>query len=82
MEKQDPAVAVDNQEVISPSDQSSPADAHEEIRGTARNFLESEEKKPALAKRLAEAFREGVASTSPEYEKRAEVKTQIGRAHV
>ena len=74
MEKQDASVAIDSQEIKSPSDHSPAADAHDEIRSTTRNFLEPEEKKPPLAQRLADAFREGVASTKPDYDKRPEVR--------
>jgi len=74
MEKQDASVAIDSQEIKSPSDHSPAAAAHDEIRSTTRNFLEPEEKKPPLAQRLADAFREGVASTKPDYDKRPEVR--------
>ena len=74
MEKQDASVAIDSQEIKSPSDHSPPTDAHDEIRSAARNFLEPGEKKPPLAQRLADAFREGVASAKPDYDKRPEVR--------
>lgn len=74
MEKRQPSGAIDNPEVIFPSDNSPTTDIKDEIGNTSRNSLESEEKRPALAQRLAEAFREGVASTKSDYDKRPEVR--------
>ena len=74
MEEQKPSDGLDNQEIISPSDHSPPTDAPEEIRSPSPNSLESAEKKPSLAQRLADAFREGVASAKPDYDKRLEVR--------
>lgn len=58
MEEKEVTGNTDNTEIILPS-----ADSPE-----------SKEKKPALKQRLAETFREGVASTKPGGEKRSEVK--------
>ena len=79
MEEQKHSNAIDNPETIppstnSPTPHSPPADVHDEIGSTSRNSSEPDEKMPGLAQRLAEAFREGFASTKPDYEKRPDVR--------
>jgi hypothetical protein len=77
MEKQDPAVAIDNREILSPSDHSPTTDVHDKTGSSSPNSLEAEEKRPSLAQQLAEAFREGVASTKPDYDRRRDVKIPL-----
>ena len=74
MEEQKPSGAIDNPEITSPSANSPANDVHDKTGSTPWNSVESEEKRPALAQRLAEAFREGVASTKADYGKRPEVR--------
>jgi hypothetical protein len=78
MEEQKNTSPVDNPETISPAVDSPdpnppPPDVHDEIGSASRNSSEPDEKMPALARRLAEAFREGVASTKPDYDRRPDV---------
>jgi len=63
---------IDNPEILSPSLDTPASDLHGKIGNASRNPLASEEKKQALSQRLAEAFRDGIASTNPDYEKRPE----------
>ena len=74
MEEQKPSGGIDNPEIPSPSADSPTRDVDDQSGSTPRNSVESEEKRPALAQRLAEAFREGVAATKPDYDKRPEVR--------
>jgi hypothetical protein len=74
MEEKEQSDAVDNPEIISPFANPPATDVYDEIGSTSRNSLESEEQRPALSQRLAEAFREGIASAKPDYEKRPEVR--------
>ena len=74
MEEKKPSGGIDNPEIPSPSADSPIRDVDDQIGSTPRNSVESEEKRPALAQRLAEAFREGVASTKADYDKRPEVR--------
>jgi hypothetical protein len=86
MEEKKITSPIDNQEMISPTFDSpspdvAPPDSapqnsaspgvHEEIRSTS---LDSEEKRLSLAQRLAEAFREGVASARPDYDNPPDVR--------
>ncbi|MGA2332050.1 MAG: hypothetical protein ABSG75_09840 [Syntrophales bacterium] len=75
MEEREHTGVIDNPENSSPSPDNPATDVSDKIGSASRNSSASEETKPALSQRLAEAFREGVASASPEYEKRPEVKT-------
>lgn len=74
MEEQKPSGGIDNPEIPSSSADSPTRDVDDQSGSTPRNSVESEEKRPALAQRLAEAFREGVAATKPDYDKRPEVR--------
>ena len=47
---------------------------HSDTTGTSRDSAESEEKRRTLSQILAEAFREGIASTKPDYDKRPGVR--------
>jgi hypothetical protein len=74
MEEKDPSGAIDNPEIISPFANSPTTDVHGKTGSPSPNSLGSAEKRPSLAQRLAEAFREGVASTKPDYDKRPEIR--------
>ena len=74
MEEKEHTVPIDNPEILSPSSDSPDTEVSDKIGSASRNSLASEEKNPALSQRLAGAFREGVASAKPDYEKRPEVK--------
>ncbi|HLA27993.1 MAG TPA: hypothetical protein VJZ49_08865 [Syntrophales bacterium] len=70
MEEQNSSGNIENPETISSSPGSPPADD-----GTGGAYsLEADEKKPALTLRLAEVFREGVASARPDYYQRQDVE--------
>ena len=74
MEEKEHTVPIDNPEILSPSSDSPDTEVSDKIGSASRNSLASEEKNPALSQRLAGAFRDGVASAKPDYEKRPEVK--------
>ena len=74
MEEKDPSGAIDNPEIISPFANSPTTDVHDKTGSPSPNSLGSAEKRPSLAQRLAKAFREGVASAKPDYDKRPEVR--------
>lgn len=75
MEEKEHSGVIGNPEILSTTPPDSPAtDVSDKIGSASRDSLASEEKKPALSQRLTEAFREGVASANPDYEKRPEVK--------
>jgi hypothetical protein len=75
MEKQEPSGNMDHQETVSPSPQSPAADVYDGTGGSVRNLPELGAKRPALVQRLAEAFREGVASARPNCERSPDVGT-------
>ena len=70
---------VDVPETISPSanspvPDSPPLDLHDELGNASQNSIKPEKEVLGLSQRLSEAFRDGVASTKPDYAKRPEVK--------
>ena len=70
---------VDVPETISPSanspvPDSPPLDLHDEFGNASQNSIKPEKEVLGLSQRLSEAFRDGVASTKPDYAKRPEVK--------
>jgi len=70
---------VDDPETISPSanspvPDSPPLDLHDELGNASQNSIKPEKEVLGLSQRLSEAFRDGVASTKPDYAKRPEVK--------
>lgn len=77
MEEQKPSGGIDNPEIPSPSANSPTSDVDDQIRSALWNSVESEEKRPTLAQRLAGAFREGVASAKPDTDKRPEVRIPL-----
>ena len=74
MEEKKHSGSIDNLEILSQSDDSPATVLSDKIGSASRSPVASEEKKPALSQRLAVAFRDGVASANPDYEKRSEVK--------
>lgn len=64
----------DNPGIASLSGDPLATDAYKDIESASKNLLEPEEKTPALSRRLAEAFREGIASTRPDGQMRPEVR--------
>ena len=74
MEEQEHSGNIDNPETVPPFPDSPVTDPYDETEKASRKSIKSEEKRPALAQRLAEAFREGVASTRPDYDKHPDVR--------
>ena len=74
MEEKEHSGVIDNPEILSQTPDPPATDISDKIGSAPGNPFTSEEKKPALSQRLTEAFREGVASANPDYEKRPEVK--------
>ena len=72
MEARKPSDAIENLEIPSPA--SPTTDAHDGVDSASVDSSLSEEKRLSLARRIAEAFREGVASAKADYVKRPEVE--------
>jgi hypothetical protein len=78
MEEQEPSGNMDHSETTFPSPHSPTTDVCDETGNSVRSSPESGAKRPALAQRLAEAFRDGVASARPDCDKRPAVGTVPG----
>ena len=74
MEEEKPSGGIDNPEIPAPSAHPPTGDADDQSGSIPGNSVEREEERPTLARRLAEAFREGVAATKPDSDKRPEVR--------
>jgi len=75
MKEQEPSGNMDHPETVFRSPDSPANDVCDETGSPARNSPESGAKRPALAQRLTEAFREGVASARPDSDRRPDVGT-------
>jgi len=73
MEEQEPSGNMDHSGTPSRSPHSPTNNIYDETGSSARNSPESGAKRPVLAQRLTEAFREGVASARPDYDRRPDV---------
>jgi hypothetical protein len=69
VEEQKPSGGIDNPEVPSSSADSPTRDVDDQIGSIPRDSVASEEKRPTLAERLTEAFREGVSAAKPDSDK-------------
>jgi len=68
------SLSVNTPRLDSAAQNAPPPDDHDAIGSNLRDFSNPEEKEPGLAKRLAEALRDGVASTKPDYYRRPGVR--------
>ena len=77
MEEQDHPTTIDRPESISPPDNPVAVELPDQLRSVSQSSCEPGKKTPALSQRLAEAFREGLASAKSGTQKPEEIRMAV-----